>query len=316
MALPDYVAPETYSKLRDLVRRAFPDARAKVVDLHVEAVLLHVWNKADDATCQQILGAPKPDPTVIDAFNASVMTTCEPDGHAYYLGHATHSRVVEPGKHSFTAHLPLVRVGLADTDATAQVISTSIGDVDPKDHLFQSVEQVAFKLQSDLPQIPKRVDVITPQRSHGARFGAIAIYLGYYEKDAATPSFFILEAGTATGDSMVYFLSPDMSPIPPSRKWFVPTPFTNEQGFYAGELLMNGNDPDELHVHSMNSNKGVEVEVVVKYESTLPKYIYPALLTAEAAARVGLIAIAKGDLVYEEILAPLGRLLEWIELPH
>jgi len=315
MAHSDYVAPETYSKLHDLMSRAFPDARSKVVDLHVQAVLLHVWNKADDATCQQILGAPKPDPTVIDAFNAAIMTTCEPDGHVYYLAHATHSRVVEPGKHSFTAHLPLVRVGLAATDAEAKIITTSIGDVDPKDHLFQSVEQVAFKLQTDLPQVPKRVEVITPARSLGARFGAIAIYLGYYE-DATSPSFYILEAGTATGDSMVYFLSPDMGPILPTRKWFIPTPFTNEQAFYAGELLMNGDEPDELHVHSMNSDKNVEVEVVVKYESTLPKYIYPAILTAEAASRVGLIAIAKGDLVYEEILAPLGRLLEWIELPH
>jgi len=313
--IKDFVPSVTYFKLANLIKISFPDARVSIQDHHVDALILNVWNKCDDDACQKILGAPKPDPTQIDEFNKLFMVSCEPDGHKYYIAHATHSRVVTPGKHSFTSHLPMVRVSLAETDEDAKVISTSIGEVDPKDHLFQSIEQVAFKLKDDLPQAPKRVDLITPARSNGARFGAVATYVGYYDPQG-TPSFYLLESGTASGESIIYFLSPDMAPIPPMKKWYEPTPFTTADAFYSGEMVFQGDEPDELHVRSLDKDQVLQVTVNVKYESTPPKYIFPAILTAEAAARVGMIAVTRGDLIFEEILAPLGRLLAWDSPPQ
>jgi len=312
--IKDLVPTVTYLKLSNVLRLSFPDARVAVSDDHVDALILHIWNHCDDETCFAIFGAPKPDPTQIDEFNKSIMVTCTMDGHSYYLAHATHTRVSGPGKHSFTGHLPLVRVTLADTDQNAKVISTSIGDVDPADHLFQSIEQVAFKLKDDLVQAPAKVDLITPARSMGTRFGAIAVYIGYFDPKGA-PSFYILEAGTATGESMVYFLSPDMGTIPATEKWYDPTPFTGPDGYYSGDFIMQGDDPSELHVRAMDKNKVLQVTVNVQYTPSLPEYIFPAILTAEAAARVGAIAVARGDIVFEDILAPLGRLLTWISPP-
>ena len=312
--IQDFVANSAYGKIQGLVQKAFPSAQ-QVTPMHVEALILAIWNKCDPALVHKVLGTPPPDPTQLDAFNQAFALTFPSDGREYYLAHATHSRIVEPGKHSFTSHLPLVRVTLAATDANAPVQSTMLGDVDPKDHLFQSIEQVAFKLKNDLSQAPQRVDLVTPARSLGTRFGAIAVYVGYYDP-AGAPSFYVLEAGTATGDTMVYYLSPDFQPIMNTRKWFAPTPFTNDQAYYWGNFVMNGDQPGELHVKAMNSNQETEVTVNVVYEKLAqPKYIFPALLTAEAAARVGVIAIAKGMLEFEEILAPLGEMLEWINRP-
>lgn len=311
----DIVGDVVHATIASQLKQAFPDPRSVVDDKHVDAYVIYVWqNMADDAS-KQILGVDKPAQSVIDGIVNSLYVSMAPDGFKYYVANAKHSRVVDPGRHSFTAHLPLVRVPLAVTDAIACVIKTAIGDVDPADHLLQSVQQVAHKYAQTLGYSPVRVDLITPARSGGTRFGAIALYLGYRASADTAPSFYVLESGTATGASCMLFISPDMSPIPARKKWYAPTPFTDENAHYTGELDMNGDEPAVLHVHAFSDTMVNEVNVDVTYQQSPPTYIWPALLTAQAAARVGAISVKKGMFMFETLFAPLGFALPWDQYP-
>lgn len=304
-----------YNKIADHLKQAFPDSRVTIADHHVNAVALYIWQKLDDAMCQQLLGCPKPPQAQIDQFTADVSVVMPNDGKSYYVAAATHSRVTNP-HHSFTAYLPLVRVTLAKTDQEAVTINTSIGDVIPQDHLLPSVEQVTFKYQSELGYVPGKIELLTPARAGGARFSAIGVYIGYRNETDTTPSFYILESGTASGEMMMTFFSPDMSVIPPRKKWYAPTPFTKPEEYYTGQFIMNGSEPSELHVKALDTDQTtVKVTVDVVYEKSAPLMIYPALLTAEAAARVGAISVKKGELIFETLFAPIGFALPWKDYP-
>lgn len=306
----EVLGDEAYASVVDRVQQSFPDVQSVVHEQHADALVLQVWNTHDDAGCREILGVPKPPQATIDAIAAKAPPAPPVDAFTYYVAHARHARYDHP-THAFTGYLPLVRVRLVAKTVNAVTIKTAIGDVIPQDHLFASVSQIGFKYGDDIGFQPERVDLITPARHGGARFGAIAVYLGYKNANDAEPSFYVLEAGLATGESRMAFLSPDMDVIPPRKKWYKPTPFTTEDSYYTGSLEMNGDEPDKLIVHALSPSLTPEVEVVVTYEKTAPKPIWPALITAEAAARIGSIGVKRGQLIFEDILAPIGDHLPW-----
>jgi hypothetical protein len=313
----DVVGDAVYLRIIKQMQQASPDVKSVVHEQHADALILHLWtdSSVDDATCSQILGKPRPPLDVIQSVQATVPTAGSADAFTYYTAHATHTRFAHPA-HSFMNDLPLVRVPLAAKTADAVPISTSIGQVIPQDHLFASVSQLSFKYGDDLGYDVARIDLITPARSGGARFGAIALYLGYKNASDASPSFYVLEAGTATGEARVAFISPEFGVIPAEKKWYQPTPFTTEDAYYAGKLIMNGDDPDQLIVNALGVTKQPEVQVSIAYEKVAtPLYIWPAFLTLMAAARIGLIAVERGQLEFEDILAPIGALLPWLKPP-
>ncbi len=311
----DIIGDATFNKISNHLKQAFPDPRVSIADHHVNAMALYIWQKFDAATCQNLLGCPKPDQAQIDQLTQDISVVMPSDGRSYYIAAATHSRIINP-HHSFTAYLPLVKVELPQTDQEAVPITTAIGDINPTDRLLISVEQVAFKYQAELGYVPGKVELIAPARVLGARFGAIIVYTGYRNAADTTPSFYILEAGTATGETMMTFFSPDMGVIPPRKKWYAPTPFTTPDEYYTGQFVMNGTEPGELHVQALDTDQTtVKVKVDVVYEKSEPRMIYPALLTAEAAARVGAISVKKGELIFETLFAPIGFALPWKDYP-
>jgi hypothetical protein len=68
------------------------------------------------------------------------------------------------------------------------------------------------------------------------------------------PSFYILEAGTATGAAKMLYFSPDMKPIQHATSYYNPTAFVTKSNNYSGTLTMmpapNEDDPAELLVES------------------------------------------------------------------
>ena len=88
------------------------------------------------------------------------------------------------------------------------------------------------------------MDLITPARALHTRFGAIAVYLGYRNKADRGPTFYLLEAGTATGDAKMIYFSPDMKPIGSVTSGYLPTPFVTMRNTYSGGVAM-GVAPDE-----------------------------------------------------------------------
>src|SRR4029077_8046228 len=109
-----------------------------------------------------------------------------------------------------------------------------------RDHLLGSVDLVAGKYGGAdyLGYRPPRIDLITPARAANTRFGAIAVYLGYRNKADRGPSFYLLEAGTATGDAKMIYFSPSMKPITSVTSYYLPTPFVTMRNTYSGGLTM------------------------------------------------------------------------------
>jgi len=311
----ELVGQTVYDQVAAKLQKAFPDPRVVIAPEHIDGFILNTWNNFDDENCQKILTLPRPAQAEIDALNAALPKAGPQDNFVYYVAVAKHSRVSNP-HHSFTAHLPLVKVTVAKTDAEATTITTAIGDVKPEDHLLQSIEQLAFKYDEDLGYVPARVDLITPARLGDSRFGAIAVYLGFKNEDDEKPSFYILEAGTATGLALMLFISPDMGPISHKKKWYQPTPFTSPDHTYEGNLVVDGKEPKELHVRSYDPSKNLDVYVDVQYNVSPPDTVWPAFLIAEAASRVGAISVKKGQLIFESLFAPIGFVLPWDENPN
>lgn len=225
--------------------------------------------------------------------------------------------------------LPMVRVTLPEKlEAGKTILATEIGDVDlTRDHLLGSIDLVDAKYGGSayLGGRPARVDLITPARAVGSRFGAIAVYLGYRKKTDRGPSFYMLEAGTATGDAKMIYFSPDMKPIQSVTSYYLPTPFVSMRNTYSGGITMqaapNEDEPDQLVIHSYAAGeKDPYITVTLKYRRTptleLP---IPIEITADAGARVALIAKTMGiasAVELEPVLAELAKTLYWREYPH
>jgi hypothetical protein len=152
---------------------------------------------------------------------------------------------------AFVGLLPQVRIPLPLTEPSDPLLAqTAIGSVFAGDHLLTSVAAVVQQMKREFPSKSyadtTRVDLIGPARL-GGRFGAIALYL-CYRNEAALPSYYILEAGLATGAPVRLFSSSHMGPIHGAPTAYLPTPFVEASNTYDGALIMNGDDPEELLV--------------------------------------------------------------------
>ena len=125
-----------------------------------------------------------------------------------------------------------------------------------RDHLLGSIDLLASKYAGAeyLGYRPERVDLITPARVAGSRFGAIAVYLGYKKKADKAPSFYMFEAGTASGDAKMIYFSPSFAPIKNATSYYLPTPFVSMRNTYSGYVKMrpapDEDEPEKLFVES------------------------------------------------------------------
>lgn len=319
------LGPERYAAIKSALTHAFPQANVTddVIVGISEALRLQGLRPADDSA------------NVMSTEKAPISRRVQEKEHRLYLGQANHHRVKSaapasaPVQSQFMLELPMVRVTLPDKlSAENTTIVTEIGDVDlAKDHLLGSVDMINDKYggAAYLGARPARVDLITPPRSAGWRFGAIAVYLGYLRATDRAPSFYLLEAGTATGDAKMIYFSPTMKPISNVTSYYLPTPFVTMRNTYSGGVTMqpspHEDEPDELIVESRApGEKDPYITVTVKYKrSPVIDLPMPIELTVDAAARVALVArmmgVPSGEPL-EGVLADLGRTFHWIQTPH
>jgi hypothetical protein len=293
MSVKQIVGAEQYEKMRKELKAAFPDERTVVTDAVVDAafqVAKHQWK----ATTLANLPIPAP----------AAAAPHQGPPFQYYEALATHARVAPPFS-VFTGRLPLVRFRIPDrgTAQTLEPIDTPAGRLLPSDRLAPSVDVLWATFGSD-PQLqvgrPERVDMITPPRLAGARFAAISLYLCYERNADANPSFYILEAGLATGEARMPFLGRTMSSLIVAQTQYKPTTFSRRSHFYRGKLLMDAAHPGEPSLLSVEVFKHQPpsdpyLRVTVEYHKrTEPLMTNPFHITIGAAARVQAIADALG----------------------
>jgi hypothetical protein len=163
------------------------------------------------------------------------------DGHfRYYDVHSMHARESPFGYEPFTGHITMVRVTLPED--VPLIMKTRAGSVEPKDHFLATVKEANQQFQATLGHPLHRVDLITPPRLCGVRFGAVAVYLGYGEMEHV-PSCYVLETGTATGQSRVLFLGRTIDTMIVRYSGYKPTPFSNPGNTYTGQLKLDGDIP-------------------------------------------------------------------------
>ena len=317
------LGPEKYNAIHAALTRAFPGSN--VNDEVVSGV-------AEVITSKQAT-PPIGEPTSRE--RAPITRRVEEKEHPLYLGFADHHRVRSPApegramKSRFVLELPMVRVPVPEKlTAENTTIATVIGDVElSRDHLLGSIDLIAAKYGSAdyLGARPARVDLITPPRSLGWRFGAIAVYLGYRNAADKAPWFYMLEAGTATGDAKMIYFSPSMKRIENATSYYLPTPFVTMHNTYSGGITMRSppheDEPLTLLVESRSpGDEDPYITVTVTYQRAafidLPM---PVELTADAGARVALIAKTMGipsQEPLEDTLADLARTFAWLELPR
>ena len=328
-----WVGAESFSRLRKILALTFrsgPGPQIVPKDA-VAAAVVAEWSArraAHPAAALTFLKGPPPE------WAPAVLAPAT-DDFIYYDGVAVHERSEQQGSapgeapHSkFEGTLPLVRLPLSAAPAAVGgvIAQTAIGTVFVNDHLLTSVPHVQREMSLRFgPSFGsvQRVDVVTPARASG-RFGAISLYLGYRVGDA-TPSFYILEAGLATGAPVRLFPSRDLSKILHAPTAYVPTPFVQLSNTYDGELKLDQNDPATLVVRSFreprNPAAGWRVQVVVTYlprtAATVSKQA-PGDLTLIAAERIAAIGAAIGVRAVPEqgLLAAAGNKLPWIRPPR
>lgn len=234
-----------------------------------------------------------------------------------YTMSAFHRRVT-PFESSFTGDLQVVRVSLGDQ--ASDTFETSIGKVEQDDHLLFSAEDVRSQYGYLLPYEIERVDLVTPARYDFFRFAPLALFLGYRHANDPEPSFFILEAGTATGQAKQLYFAPTLDTTIVQRSGYEPTPFSKAEDFYRGQLIMDGNDPATLTIASSRERTSDPyITIEAEFTREVPSEVtFPGVETAVAALRVETIARGmQWDLnLFEELMAEVGeRLLEWDQKP-
>lgn len=292
-AIKDAVGADMYEQMRGVIKSSFPDAATVVTDDAVDAAF-QVAKYDLNAPALQALDIPQP-----------VAPTCGGGPQfEYYEAWATHSRTAAP--HSqFIGKLPLVRFRIPDqgTAQTLPIIHTPAGDLLPNDRLYPSVDVLWSTYGSD-PLLrlgrPERVDMVTPPRLSGARFSAIAVYLCYAKETDPGPSFYILEAGLATGEARMPYLGRSMDAVIIAQTQYNPTAFSQPWHFYRGTLAMDANDPGEPSVLSIDvfereppTDQYLNVRVEYRKVSA-PVLIDPYQITIIAGARLQAIADALG----------------------
>ena len=208
-----------------------------------------------------------------------------PGAVRYYKVHATHNRE-HPDYDPFTGHVGMVRVTLPRD--RPQRIATAVGDVEPNDHLLATVAEVEAKYGARIDGEITRVDLITPPRHHGGRFAAISVYLGFTARSPDTPSFYVLEAGLATGQPKVLYFAPSFDTRLVSYSGYRPTPFSDSTHVYTARLTPLGDSPLLLQIraHRDQSSRPYLCIHSVFEETDQPDTTWPAQLLLRAAAIV------------------------------
>lgn len=209
--------------------------------------------------------------------------------YRYYWVEAEHKRLIPEGYDPFVGQLAMARVTLPATQPKA--VSTLIGHVRPDDHLIATVYEANDKYSGELGYELARVDLVTPPRSSGARFGAISVMLGY--RDASDlPSCYILEAGTATGTPRVLYLGRTKRARINRYCGYKPSPFASPQHAYRASLSIRGDNPKLLSVTARQVKDGTSLpeymQLTAKFREQRgrPRSIAPVFLIARAAAIV------------------------------
>lgn len=320
MTIDDKPGSERYEQIRATIKSAFPGPGNEVSDKIVDAFIREVRRRALPGT--ESLELPTPAPPVEEL--PSTVTA-----YPLYVAQAAHDRTLamdstKPFNSAFVGHLPTVRVPLPlALSYTNTSVATAIGTVNfARDHLAGSVELVGRLYGAELGYTPARVDLITPARKLGVRFAAIAIYLGYRNDGDTSPSFYILEAGLATGQAAMLYLGKTMDTTIVQPSGYLPTPFASPDNTYTGTLLVENDQPVQLVVQSNAPGLPHYIQVTINYTSvsTSPD-ILPAALTVDAIARVAAIGQAMNvptgmPKVFEDVMAEIARLfLPWVEKP-
>ncbi len=330
--LKNLIGPELFESMRELVRKTFPDARApapsdELVGLVINALPEEARIAIGIAEAAAPLLATTLD-KVLDGISQAqgrargvAQEDARVDGSSakafYFLASATHTRHGH-GAHEFTGRLPMVRIQLPESQPTD--FETHVGTVYAGDHKVHTVELVREKYREFFSFPIGAVFLTTTARYLGSRFGAIATY--EVMDDTGERRAWILEAGMATGESMVLYASPHAQPIE-RVSWYEPTPFSSPNNWYRGTASFDEYGPTALHVQvstpEEHKQKQVHMEVRVSYTciaDAQEHLLLPAKLTAEAAMRVAAIAVARGDMnpLYLA-LAPFGHALEWSKRP-
>jgi hypothetical protein len=325
MAIKDTIGFENYERLRSTLAKTFPGTTT-VTDTMVDGFVEAMWRNYRPEYAQ--MGVPPPAGPVVFGDEWVDATA---SGFPIYMAHATHERMRRmttnaPMLSAFTGDLPVVRVALPErlTGTRADVIATPLGDVHLSgDHLVGSIELVASKYAdaAHLGYTPARVDLVTPARLTGTRFSAIALYLGYRSLRDARPSFYLLEAGTATGEAKMLYFGKTIDTKIVQTSWYLPTPYASPNNTYHGQLKVDGSDPSHLFVQSYEpAHENPYVQVSVQYEKVTSLAVpWPGDLTLEAAKRVCLIGQTMGapsNVPLEGLWASLAESLEWIHKPR
>jgi hypothetical protein len=208
-------------------------------------------------------------------------------GFRYYDVASTHERIT-PNYDPFVGHLSMVRVTLPLTNSEVRDIQTGIGTVSVGDHMYRSVQEFKQTYLDAPYSHTTRLDLVTPPRELGLRFGAVSAYLGY-TNGSATPSFYVLEAGTATGDPKVPFACATIDGSIIAFTGYQPTPFAKKSHVYRGSLQVVGDNPDVLSITSEATAHSPYIQITAKFtETTTPNNIWPGFLIVRAAAIVTL----------------------------
>lgn len=283
-----------------LLRVAFPDPRVQIGEALITSALSMMPENVQESAVGEAAGLllGQEIPKVEHEFVLG-----------YYLAKAHHIR---RGVHSFVGHVPMVRVVLPDV---REDISTKIGIVYAGDHRLYRRAMVADHYASLLDFEPTRVELTTPARFLGARFAAVATYTLFHGDSIGA---WVLEAGMATGEPMVLFISPDGDKIT-RRAWYEPTPFSKDSNFYKGSVTFNGDNSLSVMSLSVHETREAEshMDVTVHFEPVEnPEPCFASKLTFEAACRVATIAqklnrpVPGADLLVP-IMAELGKAYSW-----
>lgn len=317
MALKDTLGHALYEELRTTIQKAFPGGAHTVDDNLVDAFIAELQRRGLPGL--EHLGLPAPAP-------ASAPTTAP--SYPVYLGHATHMRVLkmdstQPFNSAFVGVLPMVRVPLpAVMSGSDAVLDTSLGQVDfARDHLAGSVELVGTLFSAQLGYAPARVDLLTPVRSLGMRFAAIAVYLGYRNASDTEPSCYILEAGLATGQAAMLYLGLTPSTTIVQTSGYIPTPFSSATNTYTGTLTVVNDQPTQLVVQSATGTNSWYIQVTIDFVQASSASNKPLEYLVEATMRVAAIGSAMDvptgiPAAINKILADLAlATLPWLEKP-
>ena len=257
--MPIQFDPTTRRALEQLIRKNLPDCTPDDRCLTGVALALHVCGEGavDLSTYQaeldRLQGALNLSLTAQNEVRVPTRPlTAAGDGIRYYDAEARHVRKDPPGYDDFVGHLQMVRVTLPEETPTN--FDTEYGTVEPQDHLLATLKEARQEYGHALPYEINRLDLVTPARFWGTRFGAISVYLGY-EEPAQEPTFYILEGGTATGEARVTYFADKMDDVIYNYAGYKPTPFSSPVNAYTGTLSLSGDRPRRLTVASRQLNK-------------------------------------------------------------